>query len=214
MYPGVSHFIPPTIGNKQTNEINVFEQESFYQELFRDNDEIPISMMNIDKLKFLIEMLRLGLTFSGDVVEMGSWQGGSTWYLAKALTLLGQERRIFAMDLFETHSMNPTATMCTDEISRGLKRAHPGVELLVGLVDNPENLAKIPGKLCFAHIDLGPIPKAMEFVWDRLHVGAPLILDNYGHIQAPTWDFDDFFAAKRTRVIRLPWSEQGIVIKI
>jgi predicted O-methyltransferase YrrM len=191
----------------------VFEQEAFYQELLRENDEIPISMMNIDKLKFLIEMLRLGLTFPGDIVEMGAWQGGSTWYLAKALRLLRQERRIFAMDLFETHSMDPTATMCTDEISRRLKRANPSVQLLIGLIDNPENLAMIPGKLCFAHIDLGPIQTAMEFVWDRLHIGAPLILDNYGHIKAPTWAFDDFFAARGTRVIRLPWSEQGIVIK-
>ena len=209
----VEHFISPSIAHKKTDEINVFEQERFYQELLRPNEETPISMMNENKIRFLIEMLRFGLTFDGDVVEMGSWQGGSTWYLARTLALLNEHRTIFAMDLFETHQMDPTATMCTDEVRLTLARAYQKCELLVGLIDEPANLARIPGDLCFAHIDLGPIPKAMEFVWDRLSIGAPLILDNYGHIKAPTWHFDDFFSERNTRVTRLPWSEQGLVFK-
>jgi predicted O-methyltransferase YrrM len=209
----VEHFIPPSISNKSTDEINVFEQEHFYRQLLRTSDDIPISMMSDDKIRFLIELLRLGLTFDGDVVEMGSWQGGSTWYMAKTLSLLDSNRTLFAMDLFEKHGIDPTATMCTDEVRLRLSRTYPRCELVVGLIDEPASLARIPGKLCFAHIDLGPIPRAMEFVWERLSTGAPLILDNYGHIRAPTWDFDDFFAARQTRVTRLPWSEQGLVFK-
>ena len=213
LYGRVPYFIPSRISDKTTDQIDVFAQEEFYQRLFSERSEAPISMMQEEKLKFLIEMLRLGLTFEGDVVEMGSWQAGSTWYMAKSLTLLKEKRRLFAMDLFETHSMDPTATMCTDEIRRSLTRAYPDCEVIVGLIDQDENLERIPGKLCFAHIDLGPIPKAMQFVWDRLSIGAPILLDNYGHIGAPTWEFDKFFEALGTRVTRLPWSEQGLVFK-
>jgi predicted O-methyltransferase YrrM len=213
LYGNVQHHIPGQIDGKITNEIDVFSQEKIYQNLFRDSANAPLSMMNPEKLKFLIEILRLGLTFDGDIVEMGSWQGGSTWYMAKVLALLGETRRIFAMDLFETHSIDPTATMCSDEIERKLTSAYPNCELITGLIDDEAGLARIPGKICFAHIDLGPIPGALEFVWDRLSVGAPLVLDNYGHILAPTWDFDAFFQAKGTRVTRLPWSEQGLVLK-
>ncbi len=212
-YEGVPYFIPSQISEKSTEQIDVFSQEEVYQKLFHDTSDAPISMMNLEKMKFLLEIMRLGLTFSGDIVEMGSWQGGSTWYMARTLALMGEQRRLFAMDLFETHEIEPTATMCTDEIKRVLKRTYPFSEIIVGLIDDDAGLGRIPGKLCFAHIDLGPIPKALEFVWERLDVGAPLVLDNYGHIAAPTWDFDRFFELKGTRVTRLPWSEQGLVIK-
>lgn len=212
-YGNLPHYIPPTLHYKPTWEIKVFEQELFYQKLFKDASDAPISMMSQEKLQFLIELLRLGLTFQGDIVEMGSWQGGSTWFMAKTLSLLGENRKLFAMDLFETHMMDPTATMCMDEIQRRLDSAYPHCETVVGLIDDPKGLARIPGAICFAHIDLGPIPGALEFVWERLSPGAPLVLDNYGHILAPTWAFDAFFEAKGTRVTRLPWSEQGLVFK-
>ncbi len=212
-YSQVPFYIPPSLDYKPTWEIKPFEQELIYQELYKDTHDAPASMMSKEKVQFLLELMRLGLTFQGDVVEMGSWQGGSTWYMARLLSLLGEKRKLFAMDLFETHMMDPTATMCSDEIRRRLDAAYCNCEMVTGLVDDPNGLARIPGAICFAHIDLGPIIGAMEFVWERLSPGAPLLLDNYGHIQAPTWAFDKFFAAKGTRVTRLPWSEQGLVFK-
>lgn len=212
-YGGVKHYIPPTIDSKKTEEIDVFKQETIYQRLFSSTDEVPVSMMAHDKIKFLMELLRYGLTLEGDVIEMGCWQGGSTWYMAKLLSLLGETRTLFAMDLFETHTMAPTATMCTDEIERRLKRQYGKVEMVVGLVDSKESIARVSGNICFAHIDLGYVLGALEFVWSRLSPGAPLLLDNYGHIGAPTWAFDRWFEERNVRIIRFPWSEQGLVIK-
>ncbi|MGY5780750.1 TylF/MycF/NovP-related O-methyltransferase [Rhizobium sp. LEGMi135b] len=213
LYQGVKHYIPPTIDCKRTEEIDVFGQEKIYQDLFSSIEEVPVSMMAPEKIKFLMELLRYGLTVDGDVVEMGCWQGGSTWYMARLLLLLGEKRTLFAMDLFETHAMAPTATMCTDEIERRLKRQYENIEMVIGLVDAKSSTDRVPGNICFAHIDLGYVPGALEFVWSRLSPGAPLLLDNYGHIGAPTWAFDRWFEQRNARIIRFPWSEQGLVIK-
>jgi hypothetical protein len=62
-------------------------------------------------------------------------------------------------------------------------------------------------------MDLGPQLVALKCLWDNLVPGAPMLLDNYGHLNAPTWLFDRFFEQYNTRVIRFPWSEQGLVFK-
>ncbi|KQY71360.1 hypothetical protein ASD52_06675 [Ensifer sp. Root142] len=213
LYPQASCYVPLSIDYKSTVEVDVFAQEEIYQKLFFDTKEVPVSMMGMPKIKFLMELLRYGLKFEGDVVEMGSWQGGSTWYMARMLSLLNENRKLFAMDLFETHMPDPTATMCTEEVEVRLKRQYENTELVVGLVDAPESVARVKGNICFAHIDLGVVEGGINFVWERLSRGAPLLLDNYGHLVAPTWEFDRIFEEKGTRVIRFPWSEQGLVFK-
>lgn len=211
-YPGVEGYVPPRLHYKSTNDVKVFDQEALYRQIFREAVEAPISMMGIEKLQLLMEILRYGLQFDGHVVEMGSWQGGSTWYIAKLLQLTNQSRTLYAMDLFEQHMIYPTATSCTDEVRRRLA-FYDELVCIEGLVDADECLARISsGPICFAHIDLGCLPKAMSFVWDRMPSGAPMLLDNYGHLAA-TWEFEDFFDAVGARIIRFPWSEQGLVLK-
>jgi hypothetical protein len=154
-----------------------------------------------------------GLRNEGDIIEMGVYQGGSVWYLAQVLKGLGETRDIFLFDLFETHMMHPNATMCKDEIA-GKLAFYPHCVLLEGLVDNESLLQQVRGrKLCFAHYDLGFIPGALSFLWDHLQPGSPLVLDNYGHTAINPWDLDDFFSERAAHVIRVPWSQQGIVFK-
>lgn len=213
-YPGGQLIIPPRMNFKSTIEINVFEQESIYKHLNLNEHDAPTSMMSKEKIRFLIEMLRFGLTKPGIVLEMGSWQGGSTWYMSRALAYLGETRKLYAMDLFEDHTMDPTATMCSDEIRVRLDAAYDHVVMIQGLVDDPACLARLEEQqICFAHMDLGPQPDALAYIWDHLSPGAPLLLDNYGHIGAPPWDFDRIIGSRGSRVIRFPWSEQGLVFK-
>lgn len=211
-YKGVHFYYPPRLHYIDTSEIKPFDQEALYKEVLAHPEEAPISMMNMDKVKFLIEILRFGLELPGHVVEFGTWQGGSTWFIAKALRFLGENRKLYGMDLFEQHVIDPTATVCTDEVRRRLAFYEHAV-CIEGLIDDPTCLAQVdPGPVCFAHVDLGCIDKAMDFLWDRMAVGAPMLLDNYGHLAA-TWDFEDYFDKVGARIIRLPWSEQGLVIK-
>lgn len=214
-YDWMRYYYPPRINYKQTAEINVFEQEEIYRVVLRNMEDAPISMMNTEKLKFMLELLRTGLSNSktGSVLEMGSWQGGSAWFIAKALKFLGETRKFYMMDLFEAHMMDPTATMCTDEITVRMSEVYDNVEMIGGLVDDAACLARVQTPLCFAHVDLGYQETGIKFVWNNMIRGAPLLLDNYGHLGATTWQFDDLFKEWGARVIRLPWSEQGLVFK-
>jgi predicted O-methyltransferase YrrM len=210
---GVEVYCPPRLHYKSTIEIKPSEQESIYKAVLAEKGDAPVSMMNDEKLFLLMELLRYALRSPGDIVEMGVYQGGSAWYLAKILTYLGETRHMFLIDLFESHMMHQNATMCNDEITRRL-HFYPHLTLLEGLVDDQDLLSRLGNRpLCFAHYDLGPHPRALEHIWSNLVPGAPLILDNYGHLAASPAGLERFFGDRGTRVIRLPWSEQGIVFK-
>lgn len=213
LYPSARLEVPPRMHYKQSNDINVFEQEALYKFINQASSEAPISMMVKEKIYYLIELLRYGLTKSGCIVEMGCWQGGSAWHIAKTLKFLGESRNLYMLDLFEDHVMDPTATMCDDEIHRRM-RFYESTCIIKGLVDDPNCLSRITDEnICFAHMDLGPVPGAVEYIWDHLSPGAPLLLDNYGHLLAPPWGFERIIENKGGRIIRLPWSEQGLAIK-
>ena len=213
LYPTARLIVPPRMHYKPSRDVKVFEQEAIYKFLDKESKDAPPTMMSKEKVYFLIELLRYGLTKPGCVVEMGCWQGGSSWYIAKTLKYLNETRSFYMMDLFEDHVMDPTATMCSDEIRRRMSFYEP-VEMIQALVDDPSALAKIADRqICFAHMDLGPISGALQFLWERLTPGAPLLLDNYGHLAAPPWEFERVIEAKGGRIIRFPWSEQGLVIK-
>ena len=213
IYPQARRVLPPRMHYKPANDLKVFDQEALYKYLNKQWDDAPVSMMGKEKMYFLLEMLRYGLTKPGCIVEMGCWQGGSSWFIAKTLAFLGETRKFYMMDLFEDHVMDPTATMCSDEIRRRMSFYEPA-QMIQGLVDDPSCLAKVEEKkICFAHMDLGPVPGAVDFLWDHLSPGAPLLLDNYGHLLAPPWEFERRIEAKGGRIIRFPWSEQGLAIK-
>ena len=168
--------------------------------------------MGAEKIQFLMEVLRYRLQYPGHVVEFGTWQGGSLWFIAKVLQLLNAGRIVYAIDLFEQHAIHPTATACVEEVRRRLN-FYPDAFCIEGLVDAENCLSQIaPGPICFAHIDLGWSPKALHLLWQRMPIGAPLLLDNYGHLRA-AWRFERFFAQFGARIIRFPWTGQGLVIK-
>jgi predicted O-methyltransferase YrrM len=214
LYGGtVELFCPSRLNYQPTQDINVFKQDPVYSDIEPVLHLSPPSMMAKEKLYMLAELMRAGLKNNGDIVEMGVYQGGSVWYLAHVLKNLGETRQIFMFDVFEQHMMHPNATMSKDEISRRLA-FYPHCTLLEGLVDHEPNLAQVRGrKICFGHYDLGYIPGALKFLWDHLQPGSPLVLDNYGHTAIMPWDLDDFFEARGAHVIRIPWSEQGVVFK-
>ena len=184
-YNYMRRFVPHRLHYKNTSDLAVFEQEDVYKAILKNENDAPVSMMNGDKIRFLLELCRAGLSCgSGNILEMGSWQGGSAWFMGKLLRYQGEQRKLYMVDLFETHMMDPTATMCTDEIRSRMAAVYDHVEMKIGLVDDPTVLAEIEGPFAFVHIDLGNQEPGLRFAWDALLPGAPLLLDNYGHLAA------------------------------
>jgi hypothetical protein len=82
----------------------------------------------------------------------------------------------------------------------------------------PDTLASVPiERVCFLSIDMNivePEIAAMEFFWDRLSPGAPVVLDDYGwSTYRPQKDAMDSFAErKNVAILALP-TGQGLVLK-
>jgi hypothetical protein len=186
--------------------------DSLYKSVLASGENSPPTMMKQEKLLFLLELLQSCLKLDGDVLEVGVWQGGSTWYILQTLKLLDDLRRVQAYDFFEQLAAdNIEGIMCLEEIKRRMS-FYPYIEFVDG--DLRETIQSVEKHtFCFIHYDMGFQQKILDIIFDRLQVGGILLLDNYGHIRANPGLFDDFFRVKGTYVARVPFSEQGWVIK-
>jgi predicted O-methyltransferase YrrM len=172
-------------------------------------------MMSREKICFMMEWVRHGLKRPGDLLEIGVWQGGSAWYTAQVLARLAPERRLFLVDVFESSPIHSSATMCTEEIRRALS-FHKGTNVMVGRINDKDIMdVLVQNRYCFIHCDLGfqHAKPALATLWDHMPPGAVLLFDNYGHLHTQPAELEKFFDERGARTIRLPWSEQGVVIR-
>lgn len=172
----------------------------------------PATMMPRETILFLVELLRSTLRVDGDVAEVGVWQGGSGWNMAKAMLQLSDQRPLHLFDFFDNHTRtNPEAIMCLDEIQARFS-FYDSVQFYRGFA-NQLMTSLSERSFCFVHIDLGYMEDVLEFFWDRLTSGGIMTFDNYGHIRAWPAEFDRFFAQRGYSVVRVPFSYQAFVIK-
>ena len=92
----------------------------------------------------------------------------------------------------------------------------PRAKLVRGTV--PETLTSVPiEKVCYLSIDMNivaPEIAALDFFWEKLSPGAPLVLDDYGFAahQKQKLAFDAFAAKKGVEILLLP-TGQGLLLK-
>jgi hypothetical protein len=172
----------------------------------------PATMMPRETITFLTELLRASLRVAGEVAEVGVWQGGSGWNMAKMMQHIGDQRPIHLFDFFDDHTRtNPEAIMCLDEI-RARFGFYEDAYFYRGYAD--QHMGKLSDRqFCFVHIDLGYIPEIMEFFWSRLNEGGVMVLDNYGHVRSWPTEFDRFFRERGHSVVRVPFSYQAFIMK-
>lgn len=213
---GLSHkpiLWPEDFDGKQGHRYHVRDQSPLYRYEDRpDRLGEPATMMPRETITFLTEMLRAALRVPGDVGEVGVWQGGSAWNMAKMMQLIGDTRPLHLFDFFDDHTRtNPEAIMCLDEI-RARFSFYDEAEFYRGLAE--DHMDKLADRnFCFVHIDLGFIPGIMEYFWSRLNAGGFMVLDNYGHVRSWPSEFDRFFAERGHSVIRMPFSYQAFIAK-
>ena len=191
-----------------------WKNSKFYRELYGGVHTVdrPRSMLNLEKLQFLLETARQTLHLSGDVLEVGAWQGGSAWPLAKLVVASDSDKRVLLLDFYEElERTNPEGVMCLDEIRHWFS-FYPRAEIHSGNADlNPE--AIVSGEWCFIHYDTGYSAERLGNCFDHLQVGGIMVLDNYGHIAGNPGRFDRWFESRGHTISSPPGSEQGWVLK-
>lgn len=130
----------------------------------------------------------------GDIVEVGSWRGGSSLILAQASLYNGINSKVYIFDTFKgvVNATDKDSFYKGGEYSDATK---DGVEKLL-YNNNLYNFEvyegefpKVTGKyvkkkiLRFIHIDTDVYQSAkesVEFLWNNLNVGGIIVFDDYG----------------------------------
>ena len=133
----------------------------------------------------------------GDVLEVGSWRGGSGTVIARALAddpARSGERRIILADTFrgvvkassrDSYYKGGEHANTSVDLVRDLLRSAgvPEVELLPGVFpdERGEEIADCRFALCHIDVDVYQSARdAFEWVWPRLVPGGLVVFDDYG----------------------------------
>lgn len=198
----------------------------------------PYTCTSIERQNALLDALDFVRTnkISGDYVECGVWRGGNVYGIAKYLEEYNDlENNIWLYDTFEGmtapsefdwdcqnnfagNMMDAVKCDAALELVQDLMNhtTYPNdkIRYVVGdicqTLDDPKN---IPKKIALLRLDTdfyASTKKELEVLWDRLQVGAPCIIDDYGHWQGARKAVDEFFANKPHEFVRIDYT--GILI--
>jgi hypothetical protein len=131
------------------------------------------------------------------IVEVGSYKGGSSKFIAETLRRAGQSPRFYVCDTFSGHArLDPVIDgVQSDEGFRDTSAdsvreylaAYPNIELVVGdIVETSARLAD--PSYGFVHIDVDVYPPTafcLDFFSSRLAPGAWMVVDDYGVVTCP-----------------------------
>ena len=143
-----------------------------------------------------------GRVGEGDVLEIGSWRGGSGTVIARALegnpsggAAAGSPRRsVFLADTFagvvkasarDTYYKGGEHANTSVEVVRELlgRAGVPEVELLVGVFPEDHGPRIADRRFALCHIDVDVYQSArecVEWVWPRMVPGGVVVFDDYG----------------------------------
>lgn len=152
------------------------------------------TMVDVYRLYELWQLVPQAIKAAGDVLEVGSWRGGSGALLAARMRRLDPERRVYLADTFR----GVVKAGPKDEYYRGGEHANTSadhVRALLGELDLdnahvlegifPDETAHLAEseRFCLCHIDVDVYQSAKDtaaWAWPRMETGAVLIYDDYG----------------------------------
>jgi O-methyltransferase len=175
----------------------------------------------------------VAIKLDGDFVECGV----DTGICSRAIcSYLGFERytnrRFYLLDTFEGFPAEQLTDRertlgledhyakyygATHDLVRHTFSTYPNVVLIKGRV--PETLSQVQSeKIAYLALDMNaaiPERAAIEYFWERLVPGAPVVLDDYGYSpghEAQKATLDEFAALHNVSIFTLP-SGQGLLLK-
>jgi hypothetical protein len=166
----------------------------------------------------------------GAFVECGTNTGIMSLAVCEYIDFNATGKRFFLFDTFEgipleqisqgeaelgRASENKMYPDCWEIAQRNFA-PFPNTQLIRGRV--PDSLPSVDiGEVCYLCIDMNiaaPERAAIEYFWDRLVPGAPVIFDDYGWLayREQKQTLDDFARSKGVEILTLP-TGQGLLLK-
>ena len=195
-------------------------------ELHRSIDAGLRTLLDYQRLAMLAAALRATKDLSGDVIEFGTFQGGSSGVM---LQQLDAAKILHVCDSFEGmpdvapednfHQKGDFADTGADRVQNGLSRLGNNFEMHIGFFSKtiPEMAKNESLKFSFVHIDADlyeSIVEALSFCYPRMLKGGIIIFDDYG---APTClgakrAIDEFFAGRVETIVQLSGDQHGCIV--
>lgn len=208
----IPFLFPDKYGAETTKIVDYIRLDPLYQKINEDAANCPPTMMSEAGMFFILELLRSCLSLDGDVAEVGAWQGGSAWQMARMLHLTGSDKLLHTFEMGEDlASDNPQGIVSHQQMERDLA-FYPGARCHFGpAITSLKTIQE--GALCFCFIDFGYTEAVLDICFKMLVPGGIMLLDNYGHALGHPDLFDAFFAKHGLTVIRQSKSPVAFVIK-
>lgn len=158
------------------------------------------SLLGLDRLHVLWETVRNVARLGLPAVEVGTYRGGSAYFIAGAFrTSLGRDIEFHVFDTFEGHAEETISAAdathhpaghfgdaAADDVREYLS-AYDDLHVHVGNV--METMFDVMDKqFGFVHIDVDlriPTAACLEFFGQRVPVGGALVVDDYGAKKCP-----------------------------
>jgi hypothetical protein len=201
-----------TYGTESMKVVDFAVQDPLYRTILHGSDQRPPSMLSEPGVFALLELLRSCLALDGEVADVGAWQGGSAWYMARLLALHGSDKKLFVFDKGEELGPdNPQGIVGDQQMARDLA-FYPAATVLFGNVVH--TMRDLDAELfAFVFLDFGWVESIVDFFYQRLAVGGIMLLDNYGHTLGHPDEFDAYFERHGATVVRQYRSPVGFVVK-
>lgn len=119
--------LPPTLIKDESmkKSISIAKAEN-YPEISKpeiifavENQKELETLFNHDKINRLLELLNMSLSLDGDVIELGTYKGGTTILIARFLNKTNSKKTIYTFDTFEGFPYAETGTIEKVKISTG-----------------------------------------------------------------------------------------------
>ena len=172
-----------------------------------------------NRLDFLADKCRNTLkAIPGNVVEVGTYRGGTLIELAKAVKEICPKYKVYAIDTFEghpytdghpVHPIGKYSDVGVNELKRILKEVEVDrwVELIEGKIEDVFETLNT-SNISFAHIDCDlyiPVKYSAINIAPKINKGGIIYFDDYGHEHCPgaTKAVEEVFPKEKIKVVSL-----------
>jgi|SRR5215813_11864985 len=176
-----------------------------------------------DRKYLLKEVLKLAQFIPGDTIEVGIYEGGSSYLIAQHARRIGKRHHLF--DSFE--GLSEPGPLDGDYWRRGMMAvSEEQVRVNLSEFDNlcywggwiPERFSEVADqRFSFLHVDVDiyqPTLDTIAFFYPRMSKGGIILSDDYGFASCPgaREAIDQFFADKPEPVIDFPTGQALVII--